>query len=107
MVFADDWLFPRCIEEMVALAEQNLSVGIVGAYGLEEDRVAWQGLPISQPVISGREICRRMFLDDLYVFGTPNSVLYRADLVREQPGVLQRSEFPRRPRSLRGSAEEL
>ncbi len=93
MVFADDWLFPCCIEEMVALAEQNPSVGIVGAYGLEEDRVAWQGLPISQPVISGREICRRMFLDDLYVFGTPNSVLYRADLVREQPGFFNEANF--------------
>ncbi|HEY6377520.1 MAG TPA: glycosyltransferase family 2 protein [Edaphobacter sp.] len=93
MVFADDWLFPRCIEEMVVLAEQNPSVGIVGAYGLEEDRVAWQGLPISQPVISGREICRRMFLDDLYVFGTPNSILYRADLVREQPAFFNEANF--------------
>jgi glycosyltransferase involved in cell wall biosynthesis len=31
MVFADDWIFPRCLEEMVAMAERHPSVGIVGA----------------------------------------------------------------------------
>jgi len=93
MVFADDWLMPRCIEEMVGLTEQNPSVGIVGAYGLEEERVVWQGLGLSENVLSGREICRRMFLDDLYVFGTPNSVLYRADLVREQAAFFNEANF--------------
>lgn len=93
MVFADDWLFPRCIEEMVALAEQNPSIGIVGAYGLEEERVAWQGLSLAQSVISGHELCRRMFLDDLYVFGTANSLLYRADLVRAQPNFFNEANF--------------
>ena len=43
MVFADDWIFPRCIEEMVAVAEENPSVGIVGAGGLESSQPgAWQ-----------------------------------------------------------------
>lgn len=84
MVFGDDWLFPRCLEEMVALAEEHPSVGIVGAYGLEEDRVVWDGLPYSRRVVSGRAICRSMFLEDLYVFGTSNSVLYRSDLVRSR-----------------------
>jgi len=82
IVFADDWIFPRCIEEMVGLAEENPSVGVVGAYGLEEYRVAWAGLPYSSRVVPGRDICRRLFLDGMYVFGTSTSVLYRADLVR-------------------------
>jgi glycosyltransferase involved in cell wall biosynthesis len=93
MVFADDWLFPRCIEEMVALAEENPSIGIVGAYGLEEDRVAWAGLSVSESVLSGREICRRMFLDDLYVFGTATSVLYRADHVRTRESFFNEANF--------------
>ena len=33
MVFSDDWLFLRCLEEMVALAEAHPTVGIVGASG--------------------------------------------------------------------------
>ncbi|MFI5092220.1 MAG: glycosyltransferase family 2 protein [Candidatus Acidiferrales bacterium] len=91
MVFADDWIFPRCIEEMVAVAEEHPSVGIVGAYGLEEvgadasrTRVLWAGLPYPSGRISGREVCRRFILDGTYVFGTPTSVLYRADLVRSR-----------------------
>ncbi len=93
MVFADDWLFPRCIEEMVALAEEHPSVGIVGAYGLEEYRVAWGGLSYSSRVVSGRDICRRLFLEDLYVFGTSNSVLYRSDLVRAQDPFYNEGNF--------------
>jgi glycosyltransferase involved in cell wall biosynthesis len=82
IVFADDWIFPQCLEEMVALAEEHPSVGVVGAYGLQEHEIMWSGLPYASRVVSGRDICRRMFLDDLYVFGTSNSVLYRSDLVR-------------------------
>ena len=84
MVFADDWIFPRCIEEMVAVAEEHPSVGIVGAYGLGGADVLWVGLPYPSTVIPGQEVCRRLFLDRLYVFGTANSLLYRADLVRDQ-----------------------
>jgi hypothetical protein len=36
-------------------------------------------------VFDGREICRQHFLDRLYVFGSANAVLYRADLVRAKP----------------------
>lgn len=84
IVFADDWIFPRCIEEMVALAEEHPSVGVVGAYGLQEHEILWSGLPYTSRVMSGRDICRRMFLEDLYVFGTSNSVLYRSDLIRSR-----------------------
>jgi len=82
MIFGDDWIYPQCLEEMVAIAEQNPSVGIVGAYGLQEDEVMWAGLPYSSRVVSGREVCRRLFLDETYVFGTATSILFRADLVR-------------------------
>jgi len=84
VVFGDDWIFPECLERMVAVAEQYPSVGIVSAYALEGQRVNWTGLPYPASLISGREICRKHFLDSLYVFGTPSSVLYRADLVRSR-----------------------
>jgi glycosyltransferase involved in cell wall biosynthesis len=82
MVFADDWVFPECIERLVSVAEQHPSVGIVGAYVLQGREVICTGLPYSTSVLSGREICRRHFLDRLYVFGSANAVLYRARLVR-------------------------
>ena len=82
MVFADDLLFPECLEKMVGLAELHPSVGIVGSYGLRGSNVIWTGLPYPQQVFIGAEMCRRLFLDRLYVFGTPHSLLYRADLVR-------------------------
>src|SRR5438552_9912488 len=82
VVFGDDWIFPECLEKMVALAEAHPSVGLVGAYGLEGDRIICAGLPYTSPVVDGREICRRHLLDKLYLFGSANSVLYRADLLR-------------------------
>src|SRR5215470_6717793 len=39
VVFGDDWIFPACLERMVALAEQYPTVGIVGAYVLEDSKV--------------------------------------------------------------------
>jgi glycosyltransferase involved in cell wall biosynthesis len=84
VVFGDDWIFPECLEKMVELAETHPSVGIVGAYSLEGQQVSWAGLPYPSHVVSGREICRRHFLENLYVFGSANAVLYRADLVRSR-----------------------
>jgi glycosyltransferase involved in cell wall biosynthesis len=82
VVFGDDWLFPECLEKMVRVAEAHPSVGMVGAFVLEGVEVKCTGLPYSSSFISGREICRRHFLDNLYVFGSANAVLYRSDLVR-------------------------
>jgi len=90
IVFGDDWIFPHCLEEMVAVAEQHPSVGIVGAYGLwevvadggDEYVVMLGGLPYPTRSVSGLNACRRMFLEELYIFGTSTSVLYRSDLVR-------------------------
>jgi len=93
IVFGDDWIFPRCLEEMVAVAEENPCVGIVGAYGLEEHRIVWSGLPYPSTVVPGRDICRRLFLDGLYVFGTSNSVLYRSDLVKSRDPFYNESNF--------------
>src|SRR5215813_60390 len=84
VVFADDWIFPDCLSEMVGLAEQHPSVGLVGAYWRLGDKIAGLGLEPSQTVFSGRDVGRRHFLESLYTFGSANSLLYRADLVRER-----------------------
>lgn len=86
VVSADDWLFPECLERMVGLAEENPSVGIVGAYQLSGGDGIWyvrnSGLPYSRTVVSGHEVCRAHMLGMLKVLGNPTSVMYRADLVR-------------------------
>ena len=86
VVSADDWLFPECLERMVGLAEENPSVGIVGAYQLSGGEGIWyvrnSGLPHSRTVVSGQEVCRAHMLGMLKVLGNPTSVMYRADLAR-------------------------
>ena len=84
IILADDWMFPECLERMVKLMEAHPSVGIVGAYGLEGQWILWEGLPYPSDVISGREICRQRLLGGPYVFGSPSSVLFRADWVRNR-----------------------
>lgn len=82
VVLGDDWIFPECLERMVAVAEEHPSIGMVSAYALEGKRVNCLGLPTQSTFVPGREICRKHFLEDVYVFGSPSNVLYRADLVR-------------------------
>ncbi len=81
VLHADDMLFPECLSQMVALAEEHPQVGIVGAYRLSSDTVELNGLDYPSPVVSGREICRRSLLSGLRVFGSPSSLLLRANLV--------------------------
>lgn len=84
MVQADDWLFPDCVRSMVEVAEGHPAVGIVSAYELEGDEVRLDGLPYPSSEMSGREICRLYFLKYKYLFGSPTSLLMRADLVRSR-----------------------
>jgi len=85
VVHADDWLFPECIYQMVEVAEAHPSVGVVGAYRLDEDEVNLDGIPYPSTVISGRQLCRQTLLKGgLYVFGSPTSLLIRSDLIRKR-----------------------
>src|SRR6185369_9267350 len=59
VVFADDRIYPDCLERMVALAEANPNVGLVSAECMEGDRIICTGLPAATAVADGRDICRR------------------------------------------------
>jgi len=93
IVFADDWIFPQCLEQMVLLAEEHPSVGVVGAYGLQDHEVMWTGLPYYSGLIPGHWVCRQLFLTGMYVFGTSTSVLYRSDLVRKRQSFYNEGNF--------------
>ena len=84
LVLADDWIFPRCLEEMVALAEQHPRAGIVSSYRLDDRHVNCGGLPFPSRCVDGREICRRSLMEGLFVFGSPNTLLYRKDVVKSR-----------------------
>jgi glycosyltransferase involved in cell wall biosynthesis len=84
VVHADDWLFPECVQEMVAAAEAHPNAGMVGSYRLDETRVNLDGLPWPSPVTNGRELCRRHLLENIYIFGSPTSTLIRSDIVRKR-----------------------
>ena len=84
MVLADDWIFPSCLEEMVLVAEQHPSAGIVSSYRLDDRRVNCTGLPPERSLFRGRDICRATLVDEIFVFGSPNTLLYRSDIVRQR-----------------------
>jgi glycosyltransferase involved in cell wall biosynthesis len=95
VVQADDWIFPECLERMVALAEEHPSVAVVSSYRLEQTYVTLDGLPYPSRVVSGRDVCRLALLGEVYVFGTPTSLLLRTDVVRSRDPFYDEAEFPR------------
>jgi glycosyltransferase involved in cell wall biosynthesis len=82
VLHGDDRLYPQCLEMMVELAAREPSVGVVGAYRIDGLRVNLDGLAPNETVVPGPEISRRTLLGELYVFGSPTSLLLRSDLVR-------------------------
>ena len=93
VVFADDWIFPECLERMVAVAEEFPTTGIIGAYVLEEQNVICSGLPYQSTFVTGREICRQHLLNKLYVLGSANSLLFRSELIRSRDPFLNESNI--------------
>ena len=83
VVHADDWLFPDCIARMVNVGEAHPSVAIVGAYVLSGTQISCDGLAYPSTFLSGTEICRRVLLDKLHIFGCPTSLLIRSDVIRQ------------------------
>jgi glycosyltransferase involved in cell wall biosynthesis len=82
MVAGDDWLFPACLSEMVAVASRNPRVAIVSAYRMRGSQMDGGGVEPERTVLSGREACRLHLLNGVFLFGSPTTVLYRADVVR-------------------------
>jgi glycosyltransferase involved in cell wall biosynthesis len=84
VVFGDDWIYPECLKKMVAVAEAHSSIGLVSSYCLRGRQVVCTGLEPTEEVFDGHWICREHLLRGLHLFGSANTVLYRADLVRSK-----------------------
>jgi glycosyltransferase involved in cell wall biosynthesis len=88
-LMADDWLYPECIDKMVASALTDPAIGLVCCYAIKNgrevlfDSVQSSGGEVS--FLSGRDACRAALLDkDVHFFGSPTSMLIRADLIRKR-----------------------
>ena len=84
LVQADDAIFPRCIEEMVALADAHPKIGVVSSYRMAGPNPWPKGLPHTRTVMTGREACRLCLLDRLSLFGSQTTLLVRSDIVRNR-----------------------
>jgi glycosyltransferase involved in cell wall biosynthesis len=82
VVHADDLLFSTCLEQMVEVGVAHSSVGVIGAYRIDEDCVNLDAMPYKTTVVPGRELCRRRLLGGADMFGSPSSLMIRADLIR-------------------------
>jgi|SRR5579863_1572100 len=84
VVGADDGLFPNCIAELVKVAEEYPTVGMVTSYVLDGSRVGFDGLPYPSTFTKGREICRMRLLQGVKVFGGPSNSLLRASALKQR-----------------------
>src|SRR5688572_21713944 len=81
MVLSDDAAFPNCLEEMVGLAEQQPTAGIVSSYYLWGTQLRGGGFDHRTTLFPGREAVRQTILERLQYTGSQTVVLYRADVV--------------------------
>lgn len=95
IVQADDWIYPNCLEEMVAAAQAAPNVALVGSYSLYEPMpglsdtsyVGNTGLEHDRRLLSGTEAARLYLVDYIPMFGSPTCVMYRTS------DVLSKSDF--------------
>jgi glycosyltransferase involved in cell wall biosynthesis len=91
-LMADDWLHPECLEMMVSCALTLPSIGLVCSLASTGDkRILFDQLrpadsPTGSPttVLAGSVACRVLLLEDRYFFGSPTTMLIRADLIRKR-----------------------
>ena len=87
-LMADDWLYPECIEKMVGAAAADPTVGLVCAYAVNGIDVLFDSIACSGGVVSrlsGRDACRTSLLGPgVYFFGSPSTMMIRADLIRKR-----------------------
>lgn len=84
IVQADDMILPECISKMVDVAEKDSSVGIVGAYRLCGTTVRNVGLNYPDNIYNGRDVCRTQLIYGGNYFGSPTSILFRSEIVRNR-----------------------
>ena len=87
-LMADDWLYPDCLEQLVRCAVAKPAVGLVcSSTHTGQDRLLFECQPSAHSpftYLSGREAGRLGLLEERYFFGSPTTMLLRADLIRKR-----------------------
>jgi glycosyltransferase involved in cell wall biosynthesis len=87
IVHADDWLDGECLARMVQLADAHPSVGVVGSFRLQGNRVEQESpMAHTQEVMSGADLVRWELLGpkgSAWATGSDTSVMFRANFVRQ------------------------
>lgn len=85
-LMSDDWLLPECIENMVAAAEAQPSIGVVCCYSFDGTYGGQHGYPYPSAFVPGRDAARFALLGigRSLTFGCPSTMLWRSDLVRNK-----------------------
>jgi len=91
VVHADDLLFPQCISHMVALGEEDPSIGFISAYQLIDKRVGPNGLEYPKKHFPGKEFGRRYLLYGMKLIAHPSANLIRSDIIRKREKVYDES----------------
>ena len=77
---SDDWMFPNCLEEMVALHEKYDNLGAVYAYRLAGNKVDCDGLDINDgEVIDGKQMLKKSLR--INIIGGLGQAMYRKELM--------------------------
>ena len=84
IVQADDCIFPECLQRMVAAGEAYPSAAIISSYYLTGAHVCGSGVEWPTECVPGRIASRLHLLEGTFLFGTPTTLMYRADLVRSR-----------------------
>jgi glycosyltransferase involved in cell wall biosynthesis len=84
MVQADDCIFPECLERMVAVAESHPTAAIISSYFLMGSKICGSGIDWPTECVPGRTASRLQLLEERFLFGSPTTLLYRADIVAKR-----------------------
>lgn len=79
---ADDWMFPNCLEDMVALHEKYDNLGVVYGYRMQGTKIDCDGLDIYDgEVFDGKDIILKNLKKGIYIFGDLGSALFRKETI--------------------------
>lgn len=84
LVQADDWIMPGCLTGMVECGEQSPRIGLIAAYRFKGAEIQGEGLPYTTTTMAGRDAARFHLLTQNFLFGSPTTVMYRSEAVRQR-----------------------
>jgi len=82
-VEGDNWLYPDCVKQLVEVAERDPEIGLVNSYHVMGKEVIGDGLEYTETILPGRSVVRKLIEDEVYLFGIPTTVLFRASALRD------------------------